>query len=141
MSANNAATPAPTLETVRMRRAFDAGGRAFDAGAHHTRRPVGDALSPDAAAPVSRPRRIETLEGRSSGWVRAPQSGILRTLTPLGARVEAHQCLGRGAHTGRGLFHIARLEPGAEPGAETLTTLIPDLEEARATETPVEPPG
>jgi hypothetical protein len=32
------------------------------------------------------------------------------------------------------------LEPGAEAGAESLTTLIPDLEEARATETPAEPP-
>ncbi|MDQ3773499.1 MAG: succinylglutamate desuccinylase/aspartoacylase family protein, partial [Pseudomonadota bacterium] len=42
----------------------------------------------------TRERRIEPLEGRSSGWVRAPQSGILRTLTPLGARVEAHQRLG-----------------------------------------------
>ncbi len=37
---------------------------------------------------------------------------------------------------GEALFHIARLEPGAEAGAEALTTLIPDLEEARATETP-----
>jgi uncharacterized protein len=41
---------------------------------------------------------------------------------------------------GEALFHIARLEPGAEAGAEALTTLIPDLEEARATETPAEPP-
>lgn len=100
----------------------------------------------------TRPRRIEPLEGRSSGWVRAPQSGILRTLTRLGARVEAHQCLGVVAdpfgereaevHTpttgivigrinlplvneGEALFHIARLEPGAEAGAEALTTLIP----------------
>jgi predicted deacylase len=40
----------------------------------------------------TRQRRIESLEGRSSGWVRAPQRGILRTLTPLGARVEAHPC-------------------------------------------------
>ena len=88
----------------------------------------------------TRPRRIEPLEGRSSGWVRAPQSGILRTLTPLGARVEAHQCLGVVAdpfgereaevHTpttgivigrinlplvneGEALFHIARVGPGA----------------------------
>jgi predicted deacylase len=114
----------------------------------------------------ARQRRIEPLEGRSSGWVRAPQSGILRTLTPLGARVEAHQCLGVVAdpfgereaevHTpttgivigrinlplvneGEALFHIARLEPGADAGAEALT-LIPDLEEARAPETPAEPP-
>jgi uncharacterized protein len=115
----------------------------------------------------TRQRRIEPLEGRSSGWVRAPQSGILRTLTPLGARVEAHQCLGVVAdpfgereaevHTpttgivigrinlplvneGEALFHIARLEPGAEAGAEVLTTLIPDLDEARATGTAAEPP-
>jgi hypothetical protein len=33
----------------------------------------------------TRQRRIEPLDGRSSGWVRAPQSGIRRTLTPLGA--------------------------------------------------------
>ena len=32
---------------------------------------------------------------------------------------------------GEALFHIARVGPGAEP----LTTLIPDVEEARATET------
>ena len=42
---------------------------------------------------------------------------------------------------GEALFHIARLEPGAEASAEALTTLIPDLEEAGATETPAEPPG
>jgi hypothetical protein len=41
---------------------------------------------------------------------------------------------------GEALFHIARLEPGAEAGAGALTALIPDLEEARATETPAEPP-
>jgi hypothetical protein len=31
---------------------------------------------------------------------------------------------------GEALFYIARLEPGAEPGAEALTTLLPDLDEA-----------
>ena len=42
---------------------------------------------------------------------------------------------------GEALFHIAHVGPGEEAGAEALTTLIPDLEEARATETPAEPPG
>jgi hypothetical protein len=48
--------------------------------------------------------------------------------------------IGRIVNEGEALFHIARLEPGAEAGGEALTTLIPDLEEARATETPAEPP-
>jgi hypothetical protein len=91
----------------------------------------------------------------------------LMSWNPRQEVVEAHQCLGVVAdpfgereaevHTptsgivigrinlplvneGEPLFHIARLEPGAEAGAEALTTLIRDLEEARATEIPAEPP-
>ena len=67
---------------------------------------------------------------------------------------ERHPCA-RSPHSGPGcrhinawawwpipsaLFHIARLEPGAGAGAETLRTLIPDVEEASAPETPAEPP-
>ncbi len=116
----------------------------------------------------ARRRRIGPLEGRSSGWVRAPQSGILRTLTPLGARVVEHQCLGVVAdpfgereaeirtptagivigrinlplvNEGEALFHIARVGPGEETArAEALGTLIPDLDEARAAGTAVGPP-
>ncbi len=119
--------------------------------------------------PAKRARqgRVEPLEGRSSGWVRAPQSGILRTLTPLGARVHEGQCLGVVAdpfgereaevktpasgivigrinlplvNEGEALFHIARVGPGEDTRADALATLIADLDEARATPTLAEPP-
>jgi len=41
---------------------------------------------------------------------------------------------------GEALFHIARVGPAEETGAEAVTTLMPDLEEVRATETAAEPP-
>ncbi len=39
-------------------------------------------------------RRIEPVIARSSTWVRAPESGILRLLAPLGARVKKNGLLG-----------------------------------------------
>jgi len=38
--------------------------------------------------------RIESVVARSSLWVRAPQSGILRAVVPLGARVQRNERLG-----------------------------------------------
>jgi hypothetical protein len=40
------------------------------------------------------PRRAAALVAESSAWVRAPQSGILRSTKPLGARVEKGSLLG-----------------------------------------------
>ena len=93
--------------------------------------------------PVSRRRKREAAPfvARSSSWTRAPQSGLLRTLVALGARVRGGEVLGyisdpysgsqhevrahaRGVvigrvqipavHEGEALFHIARFsdDPG-----------------------------
>lgn len=43
---------------------------------------------------VRKRRVVEPLIARSSGWIRAPQSGILRSTTPLGAKVEKKDVLG-----------------------------------------------
>jgi predicted deacylase len=39
-------------------------------------------------------RRVEPFVARSSHWVRAPESGILRSRLRLGARIESEQPLG-----------------------------------------------
>jgi len=39
-------------------------------------------------------RAVEPMVARSSLWVRAHQSGVLRSLTPLGSRVKKGDCLG-----------------------------------------------
>ena len=39
-------------------------------------------------------KRIEPVVARSSSWVRAPESGILRAMVPLGARVKKNTLLG-----------------------------------------------
>jgi predicted deacylase len=45
--------------------------------------------------PTTRARKVvEPLIARTSGWIRAPQSGILRSTTPLGAKVEKNGVLG-----------------------------------------------
>lgn len=45
--------------------------------------------------PLKKPRKIyEPLVARNSTWVRAPQSGILRMIVPLGAHVSKDQLLG-----------------------------------------------
>jgi len=46
-----------------------------------------------SSRPRSR-RRPEPVVARSSQWARAPQSGILRAVKPLGARVSRNDCLG-----------------------------------------------
>lgn len=88
-------------------------------------------------------RRPKRYTAGSSVWVRAPQSGILRTVACLGARVKKNQLLGIVAdpfgereaavktpavgiivgctklplvNEGEALFHIARLEPTAGRG-------------------------
>ncbi|MDH5516642.1 MAG: succinylglutamate desuccinylase/aspartoacylase family protein [Gammaproteobacteria bacterium] len=42
----------------------------------------------------SRKKHIEPVVARSSSWVRAPDSGILRAMVPLGARVKKNTLLG-----------------------------------------------
>ena len=86
-------------------------------------------------------RRAEPFIARSSTWVRAPQSGVLSTRTPLGARVKENDVLGLIAdpfgdqktevrahveglvigrtniplvHEGEALFHIGRFESSEE---------------------------
>lgn len=44
--------------------------------------------------PMRSSRSITPVVARSSQWVRAPQSGILRLITPLGARVRKNDTLG-----------------------------------------------
>ena len=46
--------------------------------------------------PAARPgrRRVEPVLARSSTWVRAPGSGVLRTFVPLGGRVRKNELLG-----------------------------------------------
>jgi predicted deacylase len=103
----------------------------------------------------------EPFVARSSVWVRAPESGILRTLSPLGARVQRQACLGviadpfgekeievlaphSGVIIGRthlplvlegeALFHIARFEDSREVAQQ-----VEDFQ-AEAPVTPREPP-
>ncbi len=83
---------------------------------------------------------VETRIAKSSQWIRTPQSGILRTIAPLGARIKKGDIIGRVAdpfgnheakiiaeasgiiigktnlplvHEGEALFHIARFNENA----------------------------
>lgn len=113
-----------------------------------------------------RPREPEPVVARSSSWVRAPQSGVLRMLTPLGARVKKGGLLGvvsdafrydeepilapaSGVVIGRtnlplvtegeALFHIARFgEP--DSAAETVEQFQYDLNPETDERPPEEPP-
>lgn len=94
-------------------------------------------------------KRTEPAIARSSSWIRASTSGILRTLVPLGGHVEKDELLGvigspfgenehelrapfRGmiigrttiplVHEGEAVFHLARFE-GPKDAAERLETL------------------
>lgn len=98
----------------------------------------------------------EPFVARSSTWVRAPRSGVLRSLTPLGAHTQEGDVLGLVAdpfgeseaqvrahaggvvigrsnipvvHEGEALFHIARFEDSQEV-AEQLEVFQADLEES-----------
>ncbi|MGH8502494.1 MAG: succinylglutamate desuccinylase/aspartoacylase family protein [Gammaproteobacteria bacterium] len=84
-----------------------------------------------------RPAASEPFVARTSAWVRAPLSGILRAIVPLGARIKRHDVMGYIAdpfgeaevevkapaggivigrtniplvHEGEALFHVARFE-------------------------------
>lgn len=111
--------------------------------------------------------RVKPVVARSSYWVRAPDSGILRASTPLGARVKEGQMLGiisdpagdhetrvaaRGpglvigrtelplVNEGDALFHVASFDrPGrVETGIEVLQTeLDPETEAAPSGEPPI----
>jgi predicted deacylase len=90
-------------------------------------------------------RRAEPFIARSSTWVRAPQSGVLNTRTPLGAWVKENDVLGLIAdpfsdlatevlahaeglvigrtniplvHEGEALFHIGRFEGSEEVASQ-----------------------
>jgi uncharacterized protein len=87
--------------------------------------------------PRRRPQRNAPFVARASAWVRAPVSGILRAIVPLGARIKRNQTMGFIAdpfgegeaevrapasgivigrtniplvHEGEALFHVARFE-------------------------------
>lgn len=104
---------------------------------------------------------IEPVVARSSSWVRAPDSGILRAMVPLGARVEKGTLLGvvadpfgstetnisssyKGIVIGRsnlplvnegdGLFHIARFDHVIEAAS-----LVDDFNEEYSPETKQSP--
>lgn len=92
--------------------------------------------------PTKRRRaKVEPVIARNSSWVRAPMSGVLRLLVPLGARVKKDDCLamvsspfgedeteicapftgiviGRSniplAHQGEALYHLARMPSSRE---------------------------
>jgi predicted deacylase len=90
--------------------------------------------------------RVEPILARSTTWIRAPISGVFRTLAPLGAKVRRDEILGLISdpfgenemavtapqsgviigrlnlplvHEGEAVFHLARFERGA-PVAETV---------------------
>lgn len=52
------------------------------------------ALDMLAPAKVTRKKRLEPFIARSSSWERAPESGLLRAIAPLGARVNKGDLLG-----------------------------------------------
>ncbi|OGT34416.1 MAG: succinylglutamate desuccinylase [Gammaproteobacteria bacterium RBG_16_51_14] len=109
---------------------------------------------------------IQPLVASSSVWVRAPQSGILRTIVPLGAMVEENQILGIIAdpfgekeeavlattpgmiigrtniplvNEGEALFHIAHFRE-AETVAGTLEIFQQEMDPDTDKRTPIEPP-
>jgi hypothetical protein len=110
----------------------------------------------DMLSPGRSPKRgYAAVAARSSTWVRAPESGILRTIRPLGARVHKGDVIGLIAdpmgereievqasasgiiigrinlplvNEGEGLFHIARFESAraVEAELERLQNMDPD---------------
>jgi len=109
---------------------------------------------------------LEPLVAKSSMWVRAPQSGILRNITPLGTVVEKNQLLGIIAdpfgekeaqvlatisgivigrtniplvNEGEGLFHIARFKE-VDSVADTLDVFQQEMDPDTDLKTPSEPP-
>lgn len=111
-------------------------------------------------------RPIDAPVVRTSTWVRAPQSGILRTITSLGSKVEKDEIMGIVAdpfgereeeirapfaglvigrtniplvNAGEALFHVARFKsPGA--AAEAVETFQQELDPTTGEAPPREPP-
>jgi predicted deacylase len=111
-------------------------------------------------------RSVEPLEARSSFWIRAPQSGILRSLVGLGDRVKKADRLGIVSdpfgdreeevttlfsgivigrtniplvNQGEALFHIARFE-STDAAAETVEAFQQEMSPATDTIVTSEPP-
>lgn len=109
---------------------------------------------------------IEPMLAKSSVWVRAPQSGILRNITPLGTVVEKNRLLGTIAdpfgeketqvlatisgiiigrtniplvNEGEGLFHIARFKE-VDSAADTLGVFQQEMDPDTDRISPSEPP-
>ncbi len=122
-------------------------------------------MLPQTRAPAK--QKVEPVLARSSAWVRAPDSGILRAMVPLGARVKKETLLGvvtdpfgekeiqvsapfAGIVIGRtnlplvnegdALFHIARFERVAD-AAESVDmfqeTLSPEISPLPTPESPI----
>lgn len=108
----------------------------------------------------------DPIVARSSSWVRAPQSGILRMIKPLGSRVMTNELLGIVAdpfgekeenilspaegiiigktniplvNEGEALFHIAQFKR-SDAAAEKIEEFQQNLDPATDTFKPVEPP-
>ncbi|NEX22023.1 succinylglutamate desuccinylase [Thiorhodococcus mannitoliphagus] len=110
-------------------------------------------------------RETAPFVARSSAWVRAPESGLLRTLVPLGARVQRDEILGfisdpatgtqhpvvaqtRGVvigrieiptvHEGEAVYHIARFRDDHEEVAGEVEAFQQDcLDDAAALDPPI----
>jgi len=114
----------------------------------------------------SKRRLAEPIVARSSLWIRAPQSGILRVLKPLGSRIELNEPLGFVSdpfgeveeeilssvdgiiigrtnlplvNEGEALFHIAEFK-SAETVANKVETFQQILDPATDVNSPEEPP-
>ncbi len=113
-----------------------------------------------------RKKTVDPIVARSSSWVRAPQSGILRMIKPLGSRVQADELLGIVAdpfgereenvlspadgiivgktniplvNEGEALFHVARFKR-PDSAAEKIEAFQQIMDPATDQVTPVEPP-
>ncbi len=113
-----------------------------------------------------RKKTVDPIVARSSSWVRAPQSGILRMIKPLGSRVQADELLGIVAdpfgereenvlspadgiivgktniplvNEGEALFHVARFKR-PDSAAEKIEAFQHIMDPATDQVTPVEPP-
>jgi uncharacterized protein len=114
----------------------------------------------------SKRKLVEPIVARSSLWVRAPQSGILRVLKPLGSRIELNESLGFVSdpfgeveeeilspvdgiiigrtnlplvNEGEALFHIAKFK-SAETVADKVERFQQNLDPLTDTNSPEEPP-
>jgi predicted deacylase len=116
--------------------------------------------------PIRRRKPLDSLEARASSWIRAPQSGILRSLVALGDRVRKDDTMGivsdpfgeseqpvtatfSGIVVGRtniplvnegeALFHVARFESSAE-AAGVVEAFQQEMDPSTDSTVPSEPP-